>query len=103
MHTATTVLVCTAALGALVFVIRYLLTSWFSTPMGRHAMAFMVVVLIVLGLAVSYELFGDWLGQDTARLISYSMINAVLWWRVYLLFSGQHAARKRGDQRNHVS
>lgn len=95
IHSITSVLVCTAAAGALIFVGRYLLTRWFDTAMGRHAMAFMVVVLIVLSLAVVRELFGvDWAGRDLVRLVAFTLVNVVIWWRVALLFMGQRRARR---------
>lgn len=92
----TTVLVCSAALGALTFIVRYLWTTWFDSAMGWHSMVFMLVILLLTSLAVVREVFGaDWTGRETVRLISYLLINGVIWWRVWLLFSAQHRGRRR--------
>jgi len=99
----TTALMIAAFLQALTFVLRYLMTDWFMHTMGRHAMAFMVALTLVLALGVSFQIWGDWIGRDIARLFSYSLINLVFGWRLWLLFSGQRRNRKTGPNDNHVS
>lgn len=92
----TSVLVITAALGALVFVVRYLATRWFRSMVGRQAMAFMTVILLVMSLAIVRQFVGPtWVGRDWVRLVSYLLINIVIWWQVVLLFAGQRRARPR--------
>lgn len=94
IQTATAGLVCSALAAGVVFVVRYLRTTWFRSPMGWHAMTFMLVAVILLSLGVSKELFGaDWPGRAWVRLVAYTLINVVLWWRVVLLFTGQRRRR----------
>lgn len=82
-------------MGAVVlFLARYLMTRWFSSPMGRHTMAFTVVIVIVLGLAGSHQVWGDWDHRNWTRMVAYALINIVLWWRVALLFGGQRSGRR---------
>ncbi len=105
VEVTTDVLVVGAWLAALVFVVRYLRTRWFRTPMGVHAMGFMAAVLVILSLASSYVIWPDWGGdggRQIVRMISYGLINAILWWRVAILFRGQRGASagRRLDERD---
>lgn len=93
LHTVTSVLIFTAALAAIVFVVRYARTQWNRGSLGRSTMALWLAFSLILGLAVSHEIWGDWLGRDVARLVTYALINIVLWSQVYQLFAGQRAAR----------
>lgn len=94
----TDVLVCSAFIGSLVFVVRYLRTRWFQQVMGIHLMMFMVVVMLILGLAAATTLWGQFANRELVRLIDYSLLNIIIWWRVVLLFNIQHVWRRRKEE-----
>lgn len=103
MHNIATGLLILAFLQALTFVIRYLITDWFKTPMGWHAMSFMAACALVLSLGLVREFAPNWIDLETARVASFGLINLVFGWRLWLLFTGQRRARRRGDHTDHVS
>lgn len=96
LNDVTDVLVIAAFVGALLFVLRYLRTRWFSTPMGRHVMGFMVGLALILGLAAATTLWGEFANRNVIRFLTYAVINGIVWWRVGMLFEGQRVIRTRG-------
>jgi hypothetical protein len=82
------------ALGALVFVISYAVTTrgaWRSSIVGWNVMAFMTVVLLVSTLAVVAIFFGtNWPFREAIRSVAWTMVAAVIWWRVAILYRAQH-------------
>jgi hypothetical protein len=103
IHNLATIGLVLAFLQALAFVIRYLMTDWYRHSMGRHAMAFMVALALVLSIGIVREFVPEWIDLDTARLVTYILINTVFAWRLWLLFTGQRRNRKTGPDDNHVS
>lgn len=103
MHNVATALLVLAFLQAVAFVVRYLITDWFRTSMGWHAMSFMAACALVLSLGLVREFAPDWIDLETARVVSFALINLVFAWRLWLLFDGQRRARARGDHTDHVS
>jgi hypothetical protein len=91
----TNVLVVAAFVGALAFVLRYLRTRWFASSMGVHVMTFMTVLMLILGLAAATTFWGEFWNRDLLRLIDYSLINAILWWRTLILFNAQNFVKRR--------
>jgi hypothetical protein len=98
MRLVTNVLIFAAWFSALVFVARYSRVKWFKTPMGIHMMVFGMVLLLLFSLASSTAIWGEWANRDVARLVSFALINVVMWWRNVLLFVGQH--RKSAQQKD---
>lgn len=100
--TLLTVLSVTAALLALIFVVRYTKTTWYKTEEGRHTMAFMTVCVILLVLSVVSHLLNP--PVDTwnwVKLAAFGALNWILGWRVLLLFSYQRPdgkSRKQGQK-----
>ena len=80
------------ALGALVFVVLYAVTTrWNRTEMGRHVMIFMVSILVVTMLAVLSIFLGtDWPHREVIRGAAWAVIAACIWWRVAILVRAQH-------------
>ena len=103
MHHLATAGLILAFLQAGTFVVRYAITDWFKKQMGWHAMMFMAAMVLVLSLGLVREFAPDWIDLDTARVVSYALINVVFGWRLWLLFSGQRRARSKGDHTDHVS
>lgn len=94
MRTATNVLVITAWVAALVFVVRYLRVAWFRRSAGVLTMAFVGTAFAVLTLASLTTVLGrDWPGRDGVRFLVYVGVNVLLWSGVVLLFRDQHRAR----------
>jgi O-antigen ligase len=90
----TGTLIGTAWLAALIFIGRFILTTWFRRTAGVLTMAFLSSAFGVLTLALLTTLFGrDWPGREGARLAVYLSINVVLWTSVYLMVRDQHRAR----------
>jgi hypothetical protein len=81
------------ALGALVFVCAYAWTTrgaWRDTVVGLNVMAFMSAILIVSALAVAAIIWGtNWPYRDAIRFSAWSLIGAIIWWRVIILFKVQ--------------
>lgn len=84
------------ALGALVFVIVYAVTTrWWSSAMGKHVMTFMAAILVVTMLAVISIFFGvNWPHRAAIRTGAWGSIAACLWWRVIILFQAQRLSRR---------
>src|SRR5215207_5367992 len=101
MSLTGSVLAVTAFAGFWVFVILYGARSdWRSTEPGRNLMAFMVVCGIVLSTSFMRPLLGDarWdLVRDEIRIVSFALVNWVLWWRVYLLLKVQRQTRQEAE------
>jgi hypothetical protein len=90
----TSILVFTAALAAFTFVTRYARVAWRSSRLGWSTMALWAAFALILALAASTQIWGDWLGRAWVRLVVYALINAVMWSQVWMLFSGQRAKRR---------
>jgi hypothetical protein len=103
IHHLATIGLVLAFLQALTFVIRYMLTDWFTYSMGRHAMAFMGALTLVLSIGLVREFAPNWIDLDVSRLAAYILINVVFAWRLWLLFTGQRRNKKTGPDDNHVS
>jgi hypothetical protein len=82
------------ALGALVFVISYAVTTrgaWKDSAVGLNIMSFMASVLVVSVLAVAGVIWGtDWPLRNLIRTLAWGLIAACIWWRVVILFRLQH-------------
>jgi hypothetical protein len=80
--------------GALVFVASYAWRTrgaWRSTAVGRNVMAMMSVILIVSALGVAAIIWGtNWPHRNTIRFVAWSLVAAVVWWRVVILWRIQH-------------
>lgn len=81
----------TGAFGT--FVVWYAGTTWRETPFGRHLMAFMSVLLLVL----LYVLFANFIDVPAGvrlwvRLLAFGAIAGVGWWRVILAFKTERDA-----------
>ena len=79
-------------------VLYFFRSDWRATSVGRNAMAFMLVGAVLLGLglfrlAIGEEAFA--VIRDPARIVSFLLINAVVWWRVRILVRLQREARDR--------
>lgn len=87
-------LVCTAALGASLFVIAYAaLAPFYRSEEGWNVMTFMVVVVLMIVQSVYFRLSGtrapEWLSS-----LDWGLINAVVWWRFTLVIRRQLARRR---------
>lgn len=82
------------ALGALVFVISYAVTtrgSWRRSAVGQNVMTFMAAVMVVSLLATAGIIWGtNWPYRDVIRTAAWGLIAACIWWRVAILFRVQH-------------
>jgi hypothetical protein len=75
-----------AAGGALSFVVIYLLYSkWWKSAMGRHMMSFMAGCFVVLVLAIFIRFFPHSYIQP-ARMIGWSIVIFIMWWRAWVAF-----------------
>lgn len=84
------VLLVSGFLGALVFVVVYLRSPWWTTAHGRNVMAMMAVIMILLGLATATAVFGlQYPARDVIRVIGFGALSAVVWWRVVILIRTQ--------------
>jgi hypothetical protein len=83
-----TVLVAAGFLGAVAFVVLYawLARDWHHTPVGRNLMAMAAVLAGLLGLSLVAFLVRVW---PVLWLGGMASLDAVLWWRVALLWRVQ--------------
>lgn len=88
--------------GLTTFVVLYhLLADWRATRMGRHVMAFMAVCAATMTYVVASVLLGYPPGRDWARVLIYSSLGYVVWWRVVLLLQEQFKARRGIEDGKH--
>lgn len=100
MDRVVTVLVFTAALAGTTFMAAYLRNRPWRTQSGRLVLAFMGALGALLVLAVLFRLLGS--GSDVwryVRLLSWVVINIIMFGAVLALFRSQRNGRMR-DQEN---
>lgn len=89
-----------SAAGCVVFVVLYgVMTkgAWRRSALGQNVMAFMAVCACLLTLALArafFPLLEDHLPE--LRLISFSLVAGVVWWRVVILVRAQMTGRNFG-------
>jgi hypothetical protein len=89
------VLLILSAIPAVLSVLVYTRVDWRATHLGRHVMSYMTVIAAVLVLG-AIRIFGfeswwfEWL-----RVIVYSGVPVVLWWRFFVVWKAQ---RDSGDE-----
>ncbi len=81
-----------AALVGTASVIVHLRVPWWTSIMGRHLLAYMMVFAVVLDLGVIKLIIGDSWGFQLLRLITFTGVPVVMSWRLYLQISAQRAA-----------
>lgn len=83
-----------ASFGA--FVLAYgIRVDWKSTQMGRHLMAFMSVLFVILLYVILVTFVTiPLLPRMIIRLACFGGIGVIGWWRVYLLFYTQKVGRQ---------
>lgn len=88
-------LLVTGFTGALLFVAGYgARSAWWRNEAGRNVMAFMAVIMVLLGLAMVTVVFGlEFPARPWIRAGSFLLLNIVIWWRVGLLLRTQHRER----------
>jgi hypothetical protein len=94
------VLVCWSALAGTLSVLVYARVPWTHTQWGRHLMAYMVAIALVLDLAVARVLFGDSTWFLVLRLVVFVAIPVVMTWRLVLLVKAQYVEDKRSPSRS---
>lgn len=87
MRDIGTVLVLLSTLGSWVFCVLYSVLRWWTTPGGRHVFSFSAVIGAVLTLwsigLITEASHSGWF--DILRLVAFSGVPIVIWWRVWLL------------------
>lgn len=88
------IVVWVSALGFGTFIVIYLRTRPWQTPMGRHVLSFMTAFTAVFGYALVDP--DSW--STEARLAGWLLVltpvSLVVWWRVAMLVSYQVKARR---------
>lgn len=86
-----TIIYYSLTLGALAFVALYgLLAPWWRSPVGRHMMAFMVVLAGILLYGSIVPLLGlSPVQRLWSRVVAFTLFSAVVWWRVWLVVALQ--------------
>ncbi len=84
------ILVAAGFLGALVFCVLYAVSArdWHHTPVGRNLMAMAAVLAGLLGLSLAAYLVDVW---PILWLGGMASLDAVLWWRVWILWRLQRS------------
>lgn len=92
LQTLGTIALRLTALGSLAFVLSFaLLAPWRGTVMGRHMMTFMGVITVIIWYVAIAPFLGP-LGLTARlwiRLVSYTLLGAVIWWREWLFIAAQ--------------
>lgn len=101
MDRVVTVLVFTAALASTAFMAAYLRNRPWRTQSGRLVLAFMGALGALLVLAVLYRFLGssDSVVWRYVRLLSWIVINIIMFGAVLALFRSQRNGRMRDRQK----
>jgi hypothetical protein len=79
-------LLIAATTPAVLSVVVFARVRWFQSRWGRHLMAYMLSIAVVLGLGVVRLFLGDHPWFDWLRVGAFASVVAVLWWRlIYIL------------------
>lgn len=87
-----------ALVASLLFVIRFHVTTggrWKKSDMGRHVMALVFIVLVVLVLSFLRNVFGDYASRERLVLFAFGIFAGLLVERWYLLEREQRAGKRR--------
>ena len=76
------VLVVAGAIPALSSVLVFARVRWWESRWGRHLMAYMTAIAILLVLSVIRLAFGDAPWFAALRLVALAAVVVVLWWRL---------------------
>jgi len=93
MTAAITIAIGAGFLAMVAFITLYWSSSWSSTPLGRNLMALPAVLGALLGLWLIARIVGPlpmWLW-----LFGILSLDAVMWWRVWILWRLQHDERNK--------
>lgn len=104
IHTLASLMLLVSAMACIVFVVAYhVMADWRSSSVGKNVMAVMSVAAILLTVGVIRQ-FVPWLDDhiDEVRLVAYTAIAVVMWWRVVLLFQEQAAYRRQNEEKESV-
>lgn len=82
-----------AALVATASVAAHLRVPWWATPMGRHLMAYMFVMALVLDLGVVKLIIGDSAWFQLLRLVVFVGVPVVMTWRLWVQIQAQRTTR----------
>ena len=86
-------LLSASAVIASVSVALHLRVPWWRSEMGRHLMAYMLVIAAVLDLGVIKLIIGDSVGFAALRTATFALVPAVMAWRVWLQIKAQRENR----------
>lgn len=98
-----TIMVVAAAGAFATFVVWYARINWRETPIGRHLMAFMATLSVV----ILYALFANFFETPQAarawvRFVAWGAVAVVGWWRVYLFIRIERDGRAGKLPRNPI-
>ena len=98
MTDITTALMIAAFGACLTFVTVYWSTApWWRREWGRHTMAFVASLGLLVGLILAGRIWGDYPGRRQLVLISFAALTVLLWQRVYLVIRAQRPPTKHQD------
>lgn len=83
-----------AALAATASVVVHARVPWWKSTMGRHLMAYMAVMALVLDLGIIRLIFGDSWWFQLIRLVTFIGVPIVMTWRLVLQIKAQRAAAR---------
>jgi len=86
-------LLCASAVIASTSVILHLGVPWWRSEMGRHLLAYMLVMAAVLDLGVIKLIIGDSVGFAALRTVVFALVPAVMAWRVWLQIKARRLDR----------
>jgi hypothetical protein len=89
VHLVGTVLIHWAAAAGVASVVAHLRVRWWDTEMGRHLMAYMSAVALVLLLSCVVNDVGDSSWFQVLRLVVFVAIPLVMTWRLWLQLKAQ--------------
>ncbi len=88
------VLLTVAAIVATASVVVHARVPWRDSQMGRHLMAYMGVIALVLDLGVVRLIIGDYPAFSVIRLVVFVGVPIVMAWRLVLQLQAQRADRR---------
>lgn len=92
MRVAWLVLDAVGFAGAVAFIVLYATRSrgWVRLPIGRNMMAMSVALAVLLGMVLIQLAVQP---PQWVWLVALIHLDIVIWWRVWILWSAQHADR----------
>lgn len=95
MTFTATILLAIAFVGCITFIIIYAKTAPWRSTWGWHMMIFVGSLGMILGLSLSYRIWGEYWGRQVLILVAFSVLTILIWQRVFMVIRAQRPPIKK--------